>query len=135
MIEKVEITTKKHPQGLKGAPYLKEKGINIDDIGKKEVVLFEGTARDAIKGFPKNVNVSALLSLAGIGVDKTKVCIMSSTSYKTNIHEVYVKGMFGEMKACTSNEVCPANPKTSYLAALSACAMLTKILSRIKIGT
>ncbi len=133
-IEKAEITSKKHPKGLEGAPYLIENNISLDNI-KDELVVFEGTAREAIKGFPKNVNVSALLSLASIGLDKTMVKIITSNKFKNNIHEIFVKGDFGELRAVTNNVPSPLNPKTSYLAALSACAMLAKIFSPIKIGS
>ena len=92
-------------------------------------------AREAVKGFPKNINVSALLSLAGLGPDKTTVRIVTSPEYTRNSHEIKVVGDFGEVTTRTENVPDPSNPRTSYLAALSVCALLKKILGPIWLGT
>ena len=133
-IESVTLITKKPPRGLEGAPYLEENNIDLNKISD-ETIVFEGNAREAIKGFPKNINVSALLSLAGIGADKTSVKIVTSPSFTRNIHEVEIKGEFGTIKTETINVPSPANPKTSYLAVLSAIATLKGIVGSVKIGT
>ncbi|MBU0683158.1 MAG: DUF108 domain-containing protein, partial [Candidatus Omnitrophica bacterium] len=76
-LEKVTLTTRKAPRSIKGAPYLLENNINVDTF-TTETIVFEGNAIEAVKGFPKNVNVSALLSIAGMGAEKTKVRIIVS---------------------------------------------------------
>ena len=86
----------------------------------REVVLFEGNASDACEKFPKNINVSATLSLAGIGFEKTRVWIISDPKAKGNEHTITAKGDFGEMKLHFSNLPMKENPKTSMLAALAA---------------
>ena len=133
-IKSVALTTKKPVKGLTGAPYLAKNNIDLSKINK-ETVLFEGNARDAIKGFPKNVNVAVLISLAGIGPDKTKVKIIASPSANKNVHEIEVSGDFGTFSAKTENEPFSENPKTSFLAALSASATLKSITSSVKLGT
>lgn len=133
-INKVTLITRKPPQGLKGAPYLEQRHIDLANI-KEETVVFEGKATEAVKGFPKNVNVCAVLSLAGIGAEKTEVKIVTSPDYKANIHEIEVEGDFGRLVARTENVPTPANPKTSFLASLSAIATLKSILDVVKIGT
>lgn len=133
-IESVTLTTRKPIMGLQGAPYLSKSRINLNRI-KKETVVFDGTARDAVKAFPKNINVSALLSLAGIGSRKTRVKIVACPGIHRNIHEVEIKGTFGVIKTITENVPSSANPKTSYLAALSAIATLKGIVDSVHIGT
>jgi aspartate dehydrogenase len=133
-IDEVTLISRKPPASLKGAPYLKKKNIDLKTIDK-ETVIFEGNAREAIEGFPKNVNVSALLSLAGIGPDKTKVKIITSPEFKRNSHQIKVRGDFGQLDARTDNFPSPQNPKTSYLAVLSCIAALSRILSHLKIGS
>lgn len=133
-IDKATLITRKPPQGLVGAPYLVEKKIDLTRI-KKETVIFEGTASEAIKGFPKNINVCATLSLAGIGSEKTRVKIITSPDYKANIHEIQVAGDFGRLVTRTENLPSPENPRTSFLASLSAIATLKNILEVVKIGT
>ncbi|MBU4377332.1 MAG: aspartate dehydrogenase [Candidatus Omnitrophica bacterium] len=132
-VRSVTLTTKKPPKGLAGAPYIAENKIDLNSI-KNETVIFEGTAVEAVKGFPKNVNVAATLSLCGLGAKKTIVRIVTSPDYTSNTHEVEIEGDFGRLKTVTNNVPMPANPKTSYLAALSAIAVLDGIISSVKIG-
>jgi len=133
-IRSATLTTRKPPKGLTGAPYIVENRIDLDSI-KEERVIFEGSTLDAVKGFPKNINVAAALSLAGIGPAKTRVRIMTSPEYTTNSHEIEVIGDFGRLLARTENVPSPTNPKTSYLAILSAAATLRGLLYPIRIGT
>ena len=133
-IKKITLTTKKPPKGLEGAPFLKVKNIDLKAI-KGERVLFEGNALEAVKGFPKNVNVSSILSLAGLGARKTTVRIITSPKYTKNVHEIKVTGDFGAISTKTENVPSKNNPKTSRLAYLSAIAMLKAIAEGVKIGT
>ena len=133
-IHRVLLTTRKPPQGFEDAPYVIKHNINLKNL-KQEQLLFEGDAAAAVKGFPKNINVSATLSLAGIGAKKTKVRIFASPHMLVNVHEVYVVGDFGSFYTRTENFPSEQNPKTSRLAVLSAVATLERILKIVKIGT
>ena len=132
-IDYVELETIKPPSGLKGADYLDEKGIDVDKI-KERTIVFEGSARDAVKAFPKNVNVSATLSLAGIGFDRTRVRVVVDPKVERNVHIVRVKGDFGSAEFRIENVPSPMNPRTSYLAAISAVATLKRIVTGIWVG-
>ena len=132
-IESATITSTKSPKGLEGAPYLVKNGIDIGSIKEKKTI-FEGNAIEAIKGFPKNVNVSAVLSLAGIGAEKTRVKVVVDPSIKRNMHEIEVVGSFGKLYTRTENVVSPLNPKTSHIAVLSACSTLKRLTGFVKIG-
>ncbi len=133
-ISRAELITRKPPVALAGAPFITKNNIDLTKI-KTEKKIFSGTAEEAIKGFPANINVSCALSLAGIGPQKTKVTIIASPKYTRNIHEVLVEGEFGKLATRTENVPSPRNSKTSYLAVLSAIAMLKQILSPVKVGT
>ncbi|MBD3426310.1 MAG: aspartate dehydrogenase [Candidatus Omnitrophica bacterium] len=133
-LESVTITTRKAPRSVKGAPYLADEGIDVDSIDK-ETVIFEGNALEAIKGFPKNINVSALLSIAGLGGEKTKVRIIVSPEYTRNSHEVEMISGAGRVLTRTENTPSPSNPKTSYLAALAAITSLQGYFDTVRIGT
>ena len=133
-IDSARLTTRKPPRGLTGAPFIVENNIDLDAI-EEEQVIFEGTTLDAVKGFPKNINVAAALSLAGIGPEKTMVRIMTSPKYTTNSHEIEVTGEFGRLISRTENVPSPTNPKTSYLAVLSPIATLKTILYPVRIGS
>jgi len=133
-IEEVTLVTTKPVAGLKGAPVLEEKGIDISGIAEP-LVVFDGTAREAVEKFPKNINVAATLSLCGVGLDRTRVKIIADPGASRNKHRICVKGRFGKLTIEVLNQPSMTNPKTSYLAALSAIACLKKIVDRVWIGT
>jgi len=132
-IQSVTLTTRKPPRGLKGVPYCVEKGIDLDALDK-ETVIFEGSAQEAVRAFPKNINVAATLSLAGVGPERTRVRIIADPALKNNIHEIEIVGESGKIVTRTENVPSAFNPKTSYLAVLSAIAALQGITSPFKVG-
>ncbi|MFH0917622.1 MAG: aspartate dehydrogenase [Candidatus Omnitrophota bacterium] len=132
-VQRIVLTTRKHPNSFSGVEYV-EKNFNLAGL-KKDKVLFLGTAARAVKYFPQNINVAAVLGLAGIGMEKTKVRIIASPSVSKNIHEILIESKAAKIFTRTENILHPQNPKTSYLAVLSAIATLKQILQPIKIGT
>ena len=122
-LHSVSLTTRKPPAGLIGAPYLEENEIDLDGL-EEATVVFEGSAREAVKAFPRNVNVAASLSFVGIGPDDTRVRIIADPAATMNIHEVVAEGAFGQLRTVTENLPSPRNAKSSYLASLSAIAEL-----------
>lgn len=101
---------------------------------EKETILFDGVAKDAIALYPKNANIAITLSLAGLGVDKTKVKIIADPLVDKNIHHLEVWGDFGTLHVTLANNPSPNNPKTSYLTALSVLSSLKSLNTAIKIG-
>ncbi|HEU4606196.1 MAG TPA: aspartate dehydrogenase [Nitrososphaera sp.] len=126
LLDSVTLTTTKNPRALAGAPFFETSRIRLDDIAKSTVV-YEGAAAEAVRAFPANVNVAAVLSLAGIGVDRTKVRIVADPQAATNRHEIVAAGSFGEIRIMVDNVPSPGNPKTSFLAVLSAIECLRSI--------
>jgi len=134
-LESVSITTTKHPRSLKGAKFFETSQINLDTIDSP-IVIFEGTAKEAVKLFPANINVAALLSLSGIGSEKTSVKIVADPNTDKNTHHIEAAGKFGKMTFTIENIPDANNPKTSRLAILSAIETLRKYCSDdIQIGT
>lgn len=132
-IDDVTLTTTKPPSAFGPNPYLESKGIVASEL-RERTELFYGTAREAVKHFPQNINVAATLSLAGIGFEKTRIRIMCDPQVQTNEHHLKAKGKFGELDVVTRNVPSPRNPKTSYLAALSAISAIKKITGTIWVG-
>ena len=122
-LHSVTLTTRKPPKGLVGAPYLIEREIDVEALDQPQVI-FEGNALEAVSAFPKNVNVAATLSFAGIGPEQTQVRIIADPHATVNSHEIVAEGAFGKLRAMTENMPSPRNAKSSYLASLSACAEL-----------
>ncbi|MEA1944940.1 MAG: aspartate dehydrogenase [Euryarchaeota archaeon] len=133
-IDSVVLTTIKPPSGFSGAPYIKRHGIDLSSL-REEMLLFEGPARDAVREFPANVNVAGTLSLAGVGYDDTIVRIIADPGISRNMHQIEVRGEFGVLNVRVENVPSPENPKTSYLAVLSAIATLKKLTEPVWVGT
>lgn len=134
-IDEVILTTTKSVKSIRGAPFFLKRGQNADSIIDKTTI-FEGSAEEAIKEFPSNVNVSALVSLAGIGFQNTRVRVVVDPLIETNQHEIAVKWKYGEFYIKINNRPSPSNPKTSYLAVLSAIECLrTALVDDIQIGS
>jgi aspartate dehydrogenase len=134
-IDEITLVTTKSINSIKGAPFFINSGMNINSI-KERTTIFEGNAEKAIKEFPSNVNVSALISLAGVGFHKTRVKVVIDPLIKTNQHEINVKWKYGEFYIKVNNSPSPFNPKTSYLAVLSAIECLrSAMVNDIQIGS
>ena len=133
-IDRITLTTRKPIYGFADNAYVQERKINLSQI-KKETILFDGNVKDAVKCFPQNINVAATIALASGAKDKLRIRIATSPEYKVNSHEIEVTGEFGRLVTKTENVVCPDNPKTSYLAVLSAIVTLKQYFQGVKIGT
>lgn len=129
-IEFLSLTTTKPTAGLAGAPYVLKNKIALENIFSAKKI-FEGTLKDAIQGFPQNINVAASLFLAS-RFNRMKVSIVADAQIKFNTHEIVCRGSFGEIRTITKN-LPSKNPKTSYLAILSAIAVLKNITKNISI--
>ncbi len=135
ILDSLTLTTTKSPKALTGAPFFEKSKISLDTI-TKVTAIYEGSATEAVKLFPANVNVAAVLSLAGIGADKTTVRIVVDPHATTNQHEIMATGSFGDIRITVNNVTTPGNPKTSFLAILSAIECLRTICNDgIRIGS
>ena len=132
-IHSVRMVTRKPPKGLLGAPYLVEHGIELDGLTEKRRV-FEGTAREAARGFPANLNVAVALSLAGIGPDRTRLEIWADPSVIRNIHTIELDSDAAQLSMTIEN-IPSANPKTGRITAQSVIAMLRKMRAPLAVGT
>ena len=131
-ITHVTHTTRKPPNGLEGAPYLVERGIALQGL-TEEKEIFSGSAREACRGFPANVNVAAAVSLAGIGPDKTRMRIFAVPGLPRNCHDIDVEGEFGLLHVHIEN-VPSENPKTGKLTALSIVRAVQDVIDPVRIG-
>jgi aspartate dehydrogenase len=124
-LDTVVLTTTKPPHALPG--------IQAETL-TGPTCIYEGPAREAVKRFPQNVNVAAAVSLAGIGFDRTTVRIVADPSAQRNAHHLEARGGFGELSMELRLYPAPGNPKTSYLAALSAIRLIRRLSEAVRIG-
>lgn len=132
-LKEVTMVSTKKPESLTGAPgFAPWEGKTISE----PVTIYEGSALEAVKLFPANVNVAATVSLAGIGPERTKVRVVADPEAPGNVHEIRAVGEFGEFQFKLINRPHPNNPKTSYLAALAAIEALRSLVdTRLRLGT
>lgn len=120
----VTLVTRKNPKSLPA---------ELGEI-KSETEIFSGNAREAIQKYPKNINVAAMLALAGLGVEKTKIRIIADPTINHNIHEISIKSGSGDYFISCMNYPFEINPKTSKLAALSIWASLVSLTLKVTYG-
>jgi aspartate dehydrogenase len=132
-IHSVRMVTRKPVNGLAGAPYIVENNIDIESI-TEPLKIFDGTAREAAKGFPANLNVAVALSLAGAGADQTKLQIWADPALTRNVHRVEVESDSARFSMTIEN-IPSENPKTGRITALSVIAYLRKQHAALRVGT
>ncbi len=133
-VDSLTMITRKPPEGLRGAPGIELCGIDLDAVSEPTVV-YEGPAFEACRLFPANVNVSAALSMAGLGPRRTRIKIYADPTVDKNTHNIVVEGEFGRLSILIENIPSDANPKTGKMSALSALATLRRIVSTVRVGT
>jgi aspartate dehydrogenase len=133
-ITSVKMVTRKPPAGLAGAPLVRERNIKLDGL-EQPCLLFEGSAREAIAGFPANVNVAVALSLAGIGPDQTRVEIWADPTVSRNTHSIIVTSDSSDLSMSIANLPSEENPRTGRITALSALAALRRLTAPLVVGT
>ncbi len=132
-IDHVVMESRKPPAALDGAPHVIENNIDLWALEEEEVI-FQGSAREACVGFPANLNVSAAVSLAGIGPDRTTVKIIATPGLQRNCHDIEVEGDFGLMRLHLEN-IPGENPKTGRLTAMSIIRTLQQETDPVRLGT
>ena len=133
-MDSVTISVAKPPAAWKGIPYVEALGVDLNAL-KAAIVLFEGTAREGVPHFPANVNIAAVLSLSGIGFDRTRLKVIADPSLTLNTHHIEMRGKTGNISIKFENVPSPDNPKTSWLACYSALAALKHAKSPVRYGT
>jgi aspartate dehydrogenase len=132
-LEYVRLTSRKPPRALAGAPFLVERGLDLTGLAEPRE-LFRGYAREAVRAFPDNLNISAALSLAGIGPDRTDVRVVADPALSRNCHDIECAGEFGLLRVHIEN-VPSENPRTGRLTALSIIRALRDAVDPVRLGS
>ena len=133
-VDEVTIAVTKPPAAWKGIPYVEKLGVDLDRL-RGPRTLFDGSAREGVPHFPANVNIAAVLSMAGIGFDKTRLKVVADPALRFNTHFIEVAGRTGRFSVKLENVPAPDNPKTAWLACYSALAALKAVKSPVRYGT
>ncbi len=132
-IHQIDMVTQKPPRGLAGAPALVAEGVEV--LGVTEPLkVFDGTAAEAITGFPANLNVAVALGLAGSGVDNTHLEIWADPTVVRNTHTIKVKSDSADLTLKIENIPTEENPKTGRITPLSVISTLRRLTAPVVIG-
>lgn len=131
-ITSIKLKTTKHPKSLEGAPFFDNSKIDLLSI-KTNQTIWEGKVGDAVKQFPKNINVAASIYFAS-KFENLIIEIVADPNANSNMHEITCEGGFGKIYTRTENKPSPNNPKTSFLAVKSVVSVLRNMNSNIKIN-
>jgi aspartate dehydrogenase len=132
-VDRVEMTSRKSPPALEGAPYLVARGISLLGLDRERELYF-GPAREAVRGFPANFNIAAAVSLAGIGPDRTMLRIVAVPGLTRNCHDIEVEGEFGLLTVHLEN-IPTENPRTGRLTSLSIISSIRDAVGSFRVGT
>ena len=133
-VTRLSLTTRKPPRALADAPYVRAKQLRLTRLTRPRL-LFEGSARRAVKAFPQNTNVAAALTLAaGHAGARARIRVIADPTIRSNVHELDIHSDCGRIR-CRMESRPSANPKTSELAVRSAVATLGRIFDTVLIGT
>lgn len=133
-VDTVRITVTKPPAAWKNIAYVDGLGIDLDTLVTART-LYEGPARGGVPLFPANVNIAAVLSMAGVGFDRTQLKVVADPLIKRNTHVIEICGVTGDLSIKLENVPAPDNPKTAWLACYSALAAMKLVGSPVRYGT
>jgi len=126
--------TRKPPGSLAGAPYLEQNNISIEGLSEP-LLIFKGSVLEGAKHFPKNVNVSVAVSLAGLGPEKTMLEVWADPSLERNTHKVVAESDIARISMEIEGMPAPDNPRTGLITPYSVIATLRGLVSTLRVGT
>lgn len=115
-LDHVRYVSSKPPAAWKGTPA--DAALDLDSLSQATTI-FEGSARDAARLYPKNANIAAIVALAGIGLDRTEVTLVADPGLGGNVGNIEAEGRYGRLSITSAGHAAPGNPKTSASTALS----------------
>jgi len=125
-LAEVTYTSIKPPRAWTGTPgeaIIRRQGAD------QTITLFSGAAARAALLYPKSANLAAAVAIAGIGLERTRVSLISDPSATANIGSVVARGRSGEMRLTLGGAAFDANPRSSQITKASIIAALDNRLA------
>jgi aspartate dehydrogenase len=131
-VDEASIEVAKPPR--RGRDRFVESAASRSTTSKGPLTLFEGSAREGVPHFPQNVNIAAILALAGSARTARGSRSWPIPADPEYPHHPRVRALRA-LHPAPRERPPPENPKTSWLACYSALAALQALGSPVRYGT
>jgi aspartate dehydrogenase len=130
-LTRVTMTVRKDPSAWYGTET--ERLCDLASL-KEPLIIYEGTVREGAARYPQNVNISAAVALAGVGLDRTRLSIVADPTIRTHVIEIVAEGAFGSFRFIEDVVPTPDNPKTGKLVAMAVIKTIRQLGAAVVIG-
>jgi aspartate dehydrogenase len=130
-LARVQMTVRKDPSAWYGT-----EAEGLCDLAslEKPLVIYEGSVREGAARYPQNVNISAAVALAGLGLDRTELTIVADPTIRTHVIEIVAEGAFGSFRFIEDVEPTVENAKTGKLVAMAVIKTIRQLAAPVVIG-
>jgi aspartate dehydrogenase len=130
-LDRVAMTVRKDPSAWYGT-----EAENVCDLASlaAPLVLYRGPVREGARRYPQNVNISAAVALAGVGLDRTELVIVADPTIRTHVVAIEAEGTFGRFSFTEDVQPTEENPKTGRLVAMALMKTIRQLASPVVIG-
>ena len=130
-LERVRMTVRKDPSAWYGT-----EAEHLCDLAslREPLVIYEGSVREGAARYPQNVNISAAVALAGLGLDRKRLTIVADPTIRTHVVEIEAAGVFGSFRF--AEDVVPSadNPKTGKVVAMAVIKTIRQLGAAVVVG-
>jgi aspartate dehydrogenase len=130
-LQRVTYSSTKPPGAWLGTPA--ERDIDLLNLTGRTVI-FEGSARDAARQYPKNANLAAAVALAGLGFERTRVELVADPAATGNVGRIDAESASSRLQVTVSGHSSSLNPKTSDITGMSVLSALGNEAGTIAFG-
>lgn len=130
-LTRVAMTVRKDPSAWYGTEA--EQLCDLASL-QEPLTIFEGSARDGAARYPQNVNISAAVALAGLGLDRTELSIIADPTIRSHVIEIEAEGAFGSFRFIEDVVPTEDNPKTGKLVAMALIKTIRQLAAPVVIG-
>jgi aspartate dehydrogenase len=130
-LTRVRMTVRKDPSAWWGTEA--ERLCDLASL-EKPLVIYQGTVREGAARYPQNVNISAAVALAGLGLDRTELTIVADPTIRSHVIEIVAEGTFGSFRFCEDVLPTMENPKTGRLVAMAVIKTIRQLAAPVVIG-
>jgi aspartate dehydrogenase len=130
-LTRVEMTVRKDPSAWWGT-----EAEHVCDLAslREPLVIYAGSVREGAARYPQNVNISAAVALAGLGLDRTRLTIVADPTIQSHVVEIFAEGAFGSFRFTEDVLPTEANPKTGRLVAMAVIRTIRELTAPLVIG-